>query len=83
MSTRITVTLSKEAAEIVARYMEANGVSKSRAINDLILIGAASWRSKLGSDEFRKRLSLMQKKVRHKPDNNDQERQPDKLEPID
>ncbi len=43
MSTRITLTLSKEAAEIVVRYMEANGVSKSRAINDLILIGAASF----------------------------------------
>jgi metal-responsive CopG/Arc/MetJ family transcriptional regulator len=43
MSIRITITLSKEAAEAVARYMEANGVSRSRAINDLIVLGGRAW----------------------------------------
>jgi hypothetical protein len=38
MSTRIAVTLSKEAAEVVARYADANGLSRSRAVNDLILL---------------------------------------------
>lgn len=34
---KISVTLSDEAADVVTRYAEANGVSKSRAVSDLIL----------------------------------------------
>lgn len=37
MPIRITVTLSKEAAELVTCYAEANSVSKSRAVNHLIM----------------------------------------------
>lgn len=36
-ATRTTVTLSEKAAELVALYADAQGVSKSRAISDLIL----------------------------------------------
>ncbi len=34
---RISVTLSEEAADLVTHYAEANGISKGRAVNDLIL----------------------------------------------
>ncbi len=34
---RTTVTLSREAAELVELYADAQGVSKSRAVSDLIL----------------------------------------------
>jgi len=37
---RTTVTLSREAADLVDRYSEAQGVSKSRAVSDLILLAA-------------------------------------------
>jgi hypothetical protein len=39
MSMRTTVTLPDEAAELVELYAEAQGVSRSRAVADLILRG--------------------------------------------
>ena len=39
---RTTVTLSREAADLVDRYSGAQGVSKSRAVSDLILLADPS-----------------------------------------
>jgi len=39
---RTTVTLSREAADLVDRYSEAQGISKSRAVSDLILLAHPS-----------------------------------------
>jgi hypothetical protein len=39
MSMRTTVTLSEEAAELVTLYADAQGISRSRAVSDLVVQG--------------------------------------------